>query len=1036
MKQSVKNAIFQAIIGNHWLEIKYKNLKGEDSNFYIGINDIEVEDDRLYCEIFNCFKSNECIKDPFPIFTSKIYFAKVLEQSYYPTPKPLISRLDYDKKLLEFLDVNSMDNDILRYLSECFNLDNDPYIKDKVLVDGIDCKELLKAKKYQLDEKQFTSILDSLFKVDYYEGEKIYRYSKDLAINIFSIDIQGKQYVVAYYSVNLNFKDKTLKIREKININKSFIIDEGKKATLSQYLDMNPDDFCTGFIQSPREYIDLIRENFRQNEKADTSPKIFVIERKIQAGVDRTFEEIYRLQENNELTFPLKAFFGRNRSSPGSSKETNIVVFDKNKINIDQMRVIYNSMINHVTYVKGPPGTGKTETIFNVLLSAYYNDKKVLVCSNNNHPVNDITQKMAKSLHAHQNDGGEDKDFVFPIARLGNNDELKSTLGFLIKAYNFAFDNQKTQIDDSSTENIKAKSLAGFQQVKKLLEQYEERIELEEKIDKLLKLKSLATSSKISSEINSQIEIQTAKLKSIEELKDEDVAKYTVSANEDTSFQNFIYYSSLNRLRKLLNPTYKDLVKILKMGQTEEAVTELNKYLREDVNLRRFTDVFPIIITTNVSADKLGTPHQHFDLCIMDESGQCNVAVSLIPIIRAKNLLLVGDTNQLQPVTVIETDINERLMEKYNIKKEYNYVKNSILSTMLSKDNNSKSILLRYHYRCGERIAQFVNSRFYEEQLKLFNPNLGELIYLNVKNTKIPGLRNAYKEEASEIVKIIKQNNYKDVGIVTPFVNQAALINECLQKEEITLKDVKAGTIHTLQGSERSIIIMSSALSLRTSKKTMQWIKNNHELINVAVTRAKDTFVFVGDKEAIDALSAGDTNDIKALSDYVASKGTMTVPPSGVRISTDFSNDSEGEKDFFETITPYFTKRGSRMRIERNVPVKTAIKDINEEDYEAMGQKEFDVIVQSTNGGFFNRNVYKTILVFEIDGGEHIGSKLTSKLDRVKENICTKYGIKMSRIANSDVKDYQLIISLFESIIKGIPDIDNVGEQLSLFETD
>ena len=71
-------------------------------------------------------------------------------------------------------------------------------------------------------------------------------------------------------------------------------------------------------------------------------------------------------------------------------------------------------------------------------------------------------------------------------------------------------------------------------------------------------------------------------------------------------------------------------------------------------------------------------------------------------------------------------------------------------------------------------------------------------------------------------------------------------------KEGIT--DVKAGTIHTLQGSEKSVIIMSSALSPKTSKKTMEWIKNNHELINVAVTRAKNKFIFVGDKEAIDAL--------------------------------------------------------------------------------------------------------------------------------------------------------------------------------------
>ena len=1034
MKQSVRSAIYQAILENHWLDIRYKNKKDEESHFFIGINDIDIEEDKLYCEIFNCFKDNECLSNPNPIRISGIFFAKVLDQSYFPTPKTLLSRIDYDQELLKFLEVSSLDNDILRYLSQCFDLDNDPYIKDKTLLNGVDCKELLKEKKYALDENQFDTLLKNVFKADIYEGEKIYRYSKDIAINVFSIDLSGKQYVVAYHSVGVNFKDKTLKMKEKISINKSFLIDESKKATLSQYLDMSADDFCEGFLQNQREYIELIRGNFRNNERVDTSPEIFVIERKIQAGVDRTFEEIHKLEDQNALTFPLKSFFGRNRAGSGSSKETNIVVFDKNKVNIDQMRVIYNSMVNHVTYVKGPPGTGKTETIFNVLLSAYYNDKKVLVCSNNNHPVNDIFNKMIGTLYQTITQREDRKDFIFPIIRLGNNDELLITMQFLINCYNFALDSEKILAKDVNTEKAKHDSLEGFQKLRERLQEYEERIDLEEKVEKLIKLKALSTSDKISKALKEQIALQTEKINKMHEPRDEDVAKYSISASENEAFQDYVYYSSIVRLRKLLNPTYKDLVAILKMGPTPEAVSELNKYLRIDLNFRRFTDIFPIVITTNVSADKLGGPNQHFDLCIMDESGQCNVAVSLIPIIRAENLLLVGDTNQLQPVTVIETDVNENLMEKYNIKKEYNYVKNSILSTMLQKDNNSKSILLRYHYRCGKKIASFVNARFYEEQLKLLNKNQGSLLYLNVKNNrKIPGLRNACHEEAMEIVKLIKNNEYKDVGIVTPFVNQAALINDYLSREGIS--DVKAGTIHTLQGSEKSVIIMSSALSVRTSKKTMEWIKNNHELINVAVTRAKETFVFAGDKEAIDVLSKGEMNDIKALSDYVASNGSMQVPPSDVRIATDFSNDSDSEKEFFETVTPYFTKRGSKLRIERNVPVNEAIKAINDEDLEQMGQKEFDVVVQGAmRESLLSRPVYKTILVFEIDGGEHIGNRVTVKRDRVKEEICKKYGVKMIRIANSDVKDYQLIIHLFESIIKGIPDLEAVSEQLSLFE--
>ena len=65
----------------------------------------------------------------------------------------------------------------------------------------------------------------------------------------------------------------------------------------------------------------------------------------------------------------------------------------------------------------------------------------------------------------------------------------------------------------------------------------------------------------------------------------------------------------------------------------------------------------------------------------------------------------------------------------YLVGEEYDYVHNSILSTMLRKDNNSKNILLRYHYRCGSKIANFVNQRFYEQQLKLLNKNKYSIMY-------------------------------------------------------------------------------------------------------------------------------------------------------------------------------------------------------------------------------------------------------------------------------------------------------------------
>lgn len=1030
MKLSIKNSIYQAIIHNKWLDVSYTNKEDITSYYYIGIKDIDIEKGRIDCDIFNKNKSSEVFlngRNTF-IYVDRINNATVLEHSYYDTPGVLLEKIIKDKRFRDYLEVVNFDNNILRYLSDCYRLDNDPYLKEEVMINGVDIHTLTSTGKYKLDDKQFEALLDNVFRKPKNEAERINRF-QTLAINKFSIDINDKQYVVAYRTLTLNFKNKTLKMSDKTSINKSFLID-GKKVSLGMYLDMNPDDFCTNYDQYENEYIEAIKQTFHNNEKVNTRPTIFFLMRDSQHGVDQAFEAIHQADLDGKLSIPLKAFFGRNKSRSGTSKEVNIVVFNRNKINIDQMRVVYNSMVNHVTYVKGPPGTGKTETIFNVLLSAYANDKTVLVCSNNNHPVNDIFKKMDGSLSIKKPFAAEAEKIIFPIIRLGNNTEMQETLNELREIMNFVSKHEKSKVQEELTEASKNKSLSGFVELRDLLMEYESQIDLRDRIDTLMKIRNLTTINQINSKLDDQIAIYQMKLKHSKAIKDEDVLKYAISASEDRNFQNYVYYSSLLRFKRLSNETYKDLREILDIKDPEIAVGQFNKYLRNDTNLRRFLAVFPIVICTNLSCEKLGTPKPQFDLVIMDESGQCNTATSLIPIVRGTDLLLVGDTNQLQPVTVIEQNVNEDLMERYGVGEEYDYVHNSILSTMLRKDNNSKNILLRYHYRCGQKIASFVNQRFYEQQLKLLNEKSGDLVYYNVKNTFNPNARNAYKEEAAQIAKIITNNGYKDVGIITPFVNQAALVNDYLIK--LGINDVRAGTIHTLQGSEKSVIIMSAALSWKTGKKTMDWIKNNHELINVGVTRAKDKFVFVGDKEAIDKLSGDETNDIKVLSDYVYKNGEIVVPKSDAVISYDFSNDSKNEKDFFDTVQPYFNRRGSKFRIERNVPVKDAIKSINPDDLKLIGKKEFDVVVQ-VSGGLFNRQ-YRTIVVFEIDGGEHIGSRRTAALDRAKEKICAEYGIRLIRIPNSAVKDYESIISLFEFVVKDLKDIDEAFTQMSLFD--
>ena len=127
-------------------------------------------------------------------------------------------------------------------------------------------------------------------------------------------------------------------------------------------------------------------------------------------------------------------------------------------------------------------------------------------------------------------------------------------------------------------------------------------------------------------------------------------------------------------------------------------------------------------------------------------------------------------------------------------------------------------------------------------------------------------------------------------------------IIQCLKDDKI--EDVNCGTIHSLQGAEKDTIIFSTSISLKTSKKTFEWLKDNSEIINVGITRAKNKLVVAVDNEALNALS-DKTDDLYSLVNYVKTNGKCLVTPSNKTIFLNKSNNSKAEADFYDTISQF-----------------------------------------------------------------------------------------------------------------------------------
>lgn len=94
---------------------------------------------------------------------------------------------------------------------------------------------------------------------------------------------------------------------------------------------------------------------------------------------------------------------------------------------------------------------------------------------------------------------------------------------------------------------------------------------------------------------------------------------------------------------------------------------------------------------------------------------------------------------------------------------------------------------------------------------------------------------------------------YKVVGVVTPFSAQVNAIKMSLRKLEINGKDeqglLTVGTVHSLQGAERAIVLFSPVYSKHEDGR---FLDSNSTILNVAVSRAKDSFLVFGDMDLIE----------------------------------------------------------------------------------------------------------------------------------------------------------------------------------------
>lgn len=548
-------------------------------------------------------------------------------------------------------------------------------------------------------------------------------------------------------------------------------------------------------------------------------------------------------------------------------KEAPIYPFGCNE---SQKLAVETTLTNGISIIEGPPGTGKTQTILNIIANLIVQNKTVAIVSNNNAAVSNVLEKLTKY------------GYGMLVASLGNNDnkasffnnleeqtvnqdfevsgdqlektknEIQILDSTLVKC--FQYRNRlavlKTELSDAEIEfsHVKAEQPLR-QEIQSLLNK---KLYRKWNFKTTLKLKNLLSSIDLSNKLSIKNKLRLAlqyglfDFNSIPQYSEEfpvyvnhkfyelyiknikneilDIENWLSSNNEEAGLKHFIEAS-----KQIFNGFL-----FKKYSRLEKVAFTLTNYRKQ---FDDFVKQYPVVLSSTLSLHTSVPKGYLFDYLIIDESSQVDIIKSAICFSCCRNVVVVGDSMQLAHIVNKQHKyVAEQFHAEYNISPAYDYVKQNILTSLkrLYRDN-VKSVLLKEHYRCHPAIIGFCNKKYYNNQLVIMT-SVGSHPFKIIETNISGGNTNYNQRQIDETDFYIRKNyaaDFTKIGVIAPYRKHA----DMLQKQ---LPDgTEADTIHKFQGREKDVIIFN------TVKNNIEAFIDNPNLINVAVSRAVKEFIVV-----------------------------------------------------------------------------------------------------------------------------------------------------------------------------------------------
>lgn len=718
-------------------------------------------------------------------------------------------------------------------------------------------------------------------------------------------------------------------------------------------------------------------------------------------------------------------------------------------------------MNEQISVIEGPPGTGKTQTILNIVANAVINGKTVAVVSNNNAATANVLEKLQKyevDFIAAYLGNRQNKEKFFAEQKQSYPDFTSWVLNGIVYREikdNLAKKGQELEamLEFKNQVAVLKQELSAFLVEKEHFEIYfnesnEEitpyRSILRHKADTIM---ALWLDFKDAVEKDGHVTLKY-KLRNLFRYGIVSFSLYRNSQERVIDLFQKLYYE---REAEELNDQIEALTQKLENYQFDLAIEEYGqdsmKLFKAELakrfmirkqrrlfnndslwnNFDSFIKEYPVIMSTTYSLRNCAGKNYLFDYVIIDEASQVDIVTGALALSCAQNAVIVGDLKQLP--NVVPKDVEEetnRIFESFKLDTAYHFAENSILSSISKLFPNISKTLLKEHYRCHPKIIGFCNQKFYNNQLIVLTEEKdGDKPLAVYKTVEGNHARGKYNQRQIDVImeEILPEQGIDDVkqsvGIISPYRMQRDKVIEA-----IGTRNFEVDTVHKYQGREKDIIIITTVVNEAND------FVDNPNLINVAVSRAVDKLVLVvSDNMQDDNSNIGDLikyieyNNFEVIDSNIYSVFDLLYHSYSKQLFERMKDRKHVSKFESENLMNAVIEKVLSQDQFQNLswvmhqPLKMLIRNPEKLDD---NECQFAMnVLTHTDFVIFNKLNKMPVLVVEVDGyAYHANNPKQAARDKMKDIILQKYEIPILRLRTNESGEEARLCSKLREILK------------------